>query len=53
MRISVWFCTQLPSEGELVSIGFCEDVDFVLGGASLDPTDSKIDMDLYGIAIRR
>ena len=37
----------------MVSIGLCENVDFVLSSTSLDPTDSRIHMGLNGIAIRR
>ena len=45
-------CMELPSEGEHVSIGFCEDLQFIFSSATLDPTDSRVNMDLYGIVIR-
>ena len=44
----------LRSEDELmVSIGFCEDLKFIFISATLDPTDSRVYMNLYEISIRR
>ena len=43
----------LRSEDELVSLGFCEDLEFIFISATLDPTDSRVFMNLYEISIRR
>ena len=45
-----WSVLELRPENELISIGFCEDVDIIWGSTSLNPTGSRIYMDLYGIS---
>ena len=43
----------LRSEDELVFLGFCENLEFMFISATLDPTDSRVNMNLYEILIRR